>query len=379
MLSTSPGLPGIRFSWMGEDFGTWIPQLHLGWQPPDPNSFGASLGLGQQNFISAYGNPGSNMPVPNGTPPAYASPELPHPQIGRPNEPHGWFYCLPRIRQAFVPAAHSVLREKLSSCRYDIPGDTLVPNADSVSEQKRLLVNNSSGDQATFVFGSGIVNPLLCRTSWNPNQQGAYYLNGDDPQTGRDLKNLSGANLTDELKGNDESGAQSEMHEDTEELNALLYSDGDSDYTEEDDEVTSTGHSPSTMTVHGKKHWFDERTEEVASSAGVTKKRKLFDGGYGEVPSIMDTASSMKPNRSLELEDDAESSCACNRSSGFREVDSLSSNKKMRKEKIRETVNILQNIIPGGKGKDAMVVLDEAIHYLKSLKLKAKAFGLDSL
>ncbi|XP_048437380.1 transcription factor SAC51-like [Pyrus x bretschneideri] len=164
------------------------------------------------------------------------------------------------------------------------------------------------------------------------------------------------------------------MHEDTEELNALLYSDGDSDYTE-DDEVTSTGHSPSTMTVHDKQNWF----EEVASSDGMNKKRKLFDEVYDHVRSVMDTASSKKHNRPLELEDDAESSCACNRSSGLREVDSFTSNKKMRKEKIRETINILQNIIPDGKGKDAMVVLDEAIHYLKSLKLKAKALGLDSL
>lgn len=183
--------------------------------------------------------------------------------------------------------------------------------------------------------------------------------------------------MTDEFKGNDESGAESEMHEDTEELNALLYSDDESDYTE-DDEVTSTGHSPSTMTVHDKQNWFETRDEEVASSCGITKKRKLFDGAY-DVPSIMDTATSKNPNRSAELEDDAESSCARNRSSGSRELDSLSSNKKMKKDKIRETVSVLQNIIPGVKGKDEMVVLDEAILYLKSLKVKAKAFGLESL
>ncbi|XP_068303035.1 transcription factor bHLH145-like isoform X2 [Pyrus communis] len=358
---------------MGEDFGTWIPQQHLGWQPPDPNAMGAQHGLGQQNFITAYGKPGTNMLLTNSTMPPYASSELPQPQVGRPNEPKGWFYCLPRIRQAFMPATDNGLKERVSSACHESTGGTFIPYTDSAFEQKRLLVNNPSGYQTTLVFSSEIVNPLQCHTSWNPYQQGAYYLDGDDPRNERDFKNLSGAVLTDEFKGNDECGAESEMHEDTEELNALLYSDGDSDYTE-DDEVTSTGHSPSTMTVHDKQNWF----EEVASSDGMNKKRKLFDGGNDDVPSVMDTASPMKHNQSLE-EDDAESSCACNQSSGLREVDSLSSNKKMRKEKIRETINILQNIIPDGKGKDAIVVLDEAIHYLKSLKLKAKAFGLDSL
>ncbi|KAM1225382.1 hypothetical protein ACFX13_044862 [Malus domestica] len=374
MLSTSPGLPGSCFGWMGENFGTWIPQQHLGWQPPDPNAIGAPIGLGQQNFVSAYGKLGTNILSINGTMPPYASSELPHPQVGRPNEPHGWFYCLPCIRQAVMPATDNGLKERVSSARHGIPGETFVPNADGAFEQKRLLVNNPCGDQTTLIFSSGMVNPMQCRTSWNPFQQGAYYLDGDDPRNERDFKNFSGAALTDEFKGSDENGAESEMHEDTEELNALLYSDGDSDYTE-DDEVTSTGHSPSTMTVHDKQNWF----EEVASSDGMDKKRKLFDERYDHVPSVMDTASSMKHNRPLELEDDAESSCACNRSSGLREVDSFTSNKKMRKEKIRETINILQNIIPDGKGKDAMVVLDEAIHYLKSLKLKAKALGLDSL
>ncbi|KAK0576830.1 hypothetical protein LWI29_023981 [Acer saccharum] len=139
------------------------------------------------------------------------------------------------------------------------------------------------------------------------------------------------------------------MHEDTEELNALLYSDDDSDYTD-DDEVTSTGHSPSTMTAHEKLDWFEGSTEEVASSAGPTKKRN----------------------------DDAESSCANSQYPRCGEMGSLSGNKRMRNEKIRETVNVLRSIIPGGKGKDTMVVIDEAIDYLKSLKLKAKAFGLDS-
>ncbi|XP_050375515.1 transcription factor bHLH143-like [Argentina anserina] len=360
---------------MGEDFGSWMPQLPC-WRPPDPYSFGAPFALGQQNFSSAYRNPGTSMLFTNGTLPVYASSGLPHPQVHRRNEPHGWFYCLPSFQQGFMPATHTVLGEKFSTFSFQNPKVTLAPCVDPDSKQKKLLVSNPSGDQTSLAFNSGIVNPLQCPTSWYRYQEGRYHVNGNDHACNRDFPNLSGAILTNEFQGNHESGDQSEMHEDTEELNALLYSDNESDYSE-DDEVTSTGHSPSTMTILEKRNWSEARDEEVASSCGITKKRKLFDGGY-DVPSVMDTASSKKPNRVADLEDDADSSCACSRSSGSRESDSESSN-KMKKDKIRETVSILQDIIPGVKGKDAMVVLDEAILYLKSLKFKAKAFGLESL
>jgi hypothetical protein len=167
-----------------------------------------------------------------------------------------------------------------------------------------------------------------------------------------------------------------DMHEDTEELNALLYSDDGSVCSE--DEVTSTGHSPSTMTTHDRRDWFDGSAEEVASSNGSNKKRKLFDGGYTDAPSLKDTATSVKPTRCFGHEEDVESRCDNGTNSLSHEMGSESGNKRMRKENIRETMSILQNLIPGGKGKDAIVVLEEAIQYLKSLKFKAKALGLDA-
>lgn len=63
----------------------------------------------------------------------------------------------------------------------------------------------------------------------------------------------------------------------------------------------------------------------------------------------------------------------------FGESGSLSGNQRSSKEKIRETISILESIIPDGKGKVTIVVIDEAIHYLRSLKDKAKALGLDTL
>ncbi|CAL5379034.1 unnamed protein product [Camellia sinensis] len=103
----------------------------------------------------------------------------------------------------------------------------------------------------------------------------------------------------------------SEIHEDTEELNALLYSDdeyGDGDYSE-DGEEASTGHSPSMMTLYA-----------------------LFDGGY-DVPPLMNTAaSSVKPQKCFDYEDDAQSSCADGKNSGLGESGLFSGNKRSRTE-----------------------------------------------
>ncbi|KAK9269972.1 hypothetical protein L1049_025545 [Liquidambar formosana] len=367
---------------MGEDCGSWLPQQHFDWQSPNLDSLRAtqpSLHSGQQDTISAYMNPCTNMLTPNGTLPVCAFPELPQSWAAHTNEPHGWFYCLPRFRQAFAPASNPIFKEKLPASAYENCRDAIKPNAGSTCAQKRFLVFDQSGDQTTLIFSPGIGAPVHCLTSWGPKPPGAYNLNGEDLGTKRNPIHHSGPILTDEFNENHGTDVGSEMHEDTEELNALLYSDDDSDYTE-DDEVTSTGHSPSTMTAQVKQDWFGGGiTEEVASSDGPTKRRKLFDGGFHVLPSLMDTASSVKQKRSSEYEDDAESSCGNGKNPRSGENDSLSGNKRTRKERIRETVSILQSIIPGGEGKDAIMVLDEAIHYLKSLKLKAKALGLDTL
>ncbi|QCE15962.1 hypothetical protein DEO72_LG11g2975 [Vigna unguiculata] len=119
--------------------------------------------------------------------------------------------------------------------------------------------------------------------------------------------------------------------------------------------------------LHGGNNW------RVASSAKKTKKRKLLDG-YCEDIQLTDTASSQNMNKSSATCDDSESRCSSNNNGG-----SLSSNKKMKKEKIQDVLSILQSIIPGGKDKGPVMLLDDAIRSLKSLKQKAQAFGLDAL
>ncbi|CAN7046363.1 hypothetical protein IGI04_008640 [Brassica rapa subsp. trilocularis] len=117
-------------------------------------------------------------------------------------------------------------------------------------------------------------------------------------------------------------GQESEMHEDTEEINALLYSDEED--CESDDEVMSTGHSPYPLEQVCNKRV----SEEIDAPS---KRQKLLD------ISQEDTGSGL-------------------------------SNEQSRKDKIRTALKILESIVPGAKGNQALLLLDEAIDYLKLLK-----------
>ncbi|XP_022768417.1 transcription factor bHLH145-like [Durio zibethinus] len=356
---------------MGEGCGSWFPQQQFDWQSPNLNSVAAPHPLGQQSSNPQFINFSTSMVSTTGTSPVYASTELPHLEVGHVIEPRGWFYCLPRYPQVFVPASNSPLKEQLPSSPYENHMENIIPKAGSGCARKRFLVFDQSGDQTTLILSSALGTPIKCLTSWGPKFPSACNFNREDP-IAKVNPNLQSRPISTDVFDDNRTDVQSEMHEDTEELNALLYSDDDSDYTE-DEEVTSTGHSPGIMTAYDEQ--FEGGTEEVASSTGLTKKRKLLDSSNDYVPLHMDTAS----NRCSEYEGDSDSSRANGQNLGSDDMDSSSGNKKIRKDKIRDTVSILRNIIPGGGGKDAIMVLDEAIDYLKSLKLKAKTLGLNTL
>ncbi|KAL2317650.1 hypothetical protein Fmac_031526 [Flemingia macrophylla] len=368
---------------MGEDRGNWIPELHFDWQSPNLSSFDAApFDLGKQNGTSAAMNPGANMVTKNATMPDYVSSPMPHSQLGHSGEPRGWFYCLPRFRQGFtIPARNFNAEEKLPPDHGKrFRGKEVAPNGEPGFPRKQFLVIDQTGDQTTLVYSSAFGGPveynLKLHSSNNLN-------NGNELLSLRtDVNRVVGLGPTlddkvDEIQGSDDD-IESEMHEDTEEINALLYSDSDG-FSSDDDEVTSTGHSPSTMTTHNNQEEPDRGTaEEVASSIGESKKRKLC---YDDDMQLMDTASSLNGKRLFEMGDDAESRCSNggNSSRGSGEMASLSGNKKMRKEKIQDVLSILQYLVPGGKDKDPIELLDEAIRCLKSLKLKAKELGLDAI
>lgn len=225
--------------------------------------------------------------------------------------------------------------------------------------RKRFLVFDHSGDQTSLIFSSS-GTPLLSPMPMNP---------------GPDLQGSNETNVSDGRGGE-------EMHEDTEEIDALLYSDSDDE--QEEEEEASTGHFPVEMTAGSD--------EEVASSV-LPAKRSRVDLELDA--SLVDTASSAIADhchdlpsdyRNKETSDDAASSCVRGGEKRARveeeletRDDSSHGNKRLKRARIQETVGILRRIIPGGRGKDAATILDEAIRYLKSLKLKAKALGAASL
>lgn len=362
---------------MEEGIGSWFRHQHSDWQCPNLNTLSAPFDLGQQNTVPTYINPSSNLVSTNGTLPMLGSSGVPHSKASQPYEPRGWFYCLPRFRQAFAPVLNSVPKEKLTASPNENCRDLGASGTGSGCAPKRFLVFDQSGDKTNLIFSSGIGTPVNCLPSWLPKPSNAFNLNKEEAGTKRDAS-ISGPFSLDEFNEQDnEDDVRSEMHEDTEELDALLYSDDENAYSE-DDEVTSTGYSPSTMAAYDKLELSKESGEEVASSARPAKRQKFSDGGY-DMPSLMDAASSVKTNRCFEYDSDAESSCGNSKNQVYGESGSLSGNQRSRKEKIRETISMLESIMPDGKGKEAIVVIDEAIQYLRSLKDKAKALGLDTL
>ncbi|KAG6484885.1 transcription factor SAC51-like isoform X1 [Zingiber officinale] len=211
-----------------------------------------------------------------------------------------------------------------------------------LGSNKRHLVFDQIRDGRSFICNSASV-PDPCIDSVNP---------GFD---------LQGNPVTSVANGH---GAD-EMREDTEEIDALLYSDSDFN---NGDEETSTGHSPAEPEVV-------ERTfSEVASSILPAKRRRIDVNDEFDV-SLFNTASSQVLHCSDILtdhrnkQDDNNSASSC-----FKAVytDQNEENRVFKRAKIQETLGILRKIIPGGNCKDAITVLDEAINYLNSLKLKAQ-------
>lgn len=316
---------------MDKGYNSWSPDQKMDCQSLNLNLSGAQFSLGPRVMFPSFGN--------------MVSPPVCH-------EPRGWFYGMPRYRQGIVPTDNPIVKE----AEKKLPEASPAVARETSGVQKKFLVFDQSGDQTTVMYSLGV----------GPSTRYQFpSLNKPNPQFGSHAVCID--KLIVENEGND-SG--SEMREDTEELNALLYSDDDD---EDDDDETSTGHSPSSMTgSHEQKRKIEsDEEEEVASSGGPFKRRKKEGEGSLE-NALEDTASSGRSGIN----------CSGNDANGAfeEEYDNFSSSSmKLRKEKMKETINMIQNLIPGDKnGKNAIMVIDEAINYLIRLKEKAQALGLDS-
>ncbi|KAK4795329.1 hypothetical protein SAY86_013323 [Trapa natans] len=357
---------------MEEGHRSLFTQLPLSSQSPHFNSKvsavieSASLGMCAFSRISSQ----EGMPI-------YLFPRLPNSRVGGFNKPPGWFYCLPRFRQAFFMhgPCYSLLKEK-------VPINNVNFN---LNAEKKFIVFDQPGDKTTVMVSSRPETIFRCVTSRSLKQP--MQLDTDDEACRHKSGPFPCSKMISavDADGNyEDADVVSEMHEDTEEINALLCSDdeGESYYSEEDDEVTSTGHSPSLMTAHEGRSdhlYFEEDNQEV-SSPPCSRKRKWKENDMEAL--INDTTSSgdikFQPNDLSNNDDnDAETSSVQRDYSALVKMGLPSSkSKRVRKEKIRETMGLLREMIPDGKGKDAVSILDEAINYLKLLRERAQTLGL---
>ncbi|KAL5982358.1 hypothetical protein ACLOJK_016429 [Asimina triloba] len=288
--------------------------------------------------FSAYTEPHSFSDPPHGTVPGFAVDEFPELKLAGESLYYG--YCQLAITPMMIES--SVPGERFSGhpselCGADRkPRDKKMKHASSIFSSLGLPVQ----DPCYADLNLSRAEPLPCREPCIPNSI--------------DIANW--LELDENHAIGIPRGDRSDMHEDTEELDALLCSD------DEDDEEMSTGHSPSEVAGCSSEGEYDSKAQ-AASSTPPTKRKRIDD----EIdPLLMDTATSGKTRG---RGDGAEFS-------NVKGSIPSSISKRLRAKKIRETVSLLRSIIPGGKGKDAATVLDEAIQYLKSLGLKAKAVGV---
>ena len=358
--------------------GSWLfPPLST-WQSPNFYRMTTSLDPAQLQCLPACMNPGTFMTSANMSMPGFAVPSIPDFETQQSNEAYGLPQCSPPHSQNFLPGTNPYVKENLSMFSYGL-GRGGVANP-ILGCQRRFFVFDQSGNEKRLIYSScGLAVPKPATADAKPIP--SYFNNKEYAAAKMDQMKLKLHEVSDE---NHFSGKETEMHEDTEEINALLDSDDD-DYDEDDrgsddddggdDEVRSTGHFPILIKSHGTQEQVDEITEEVSSSDGPNKRQKLIDGGYKK-SSPVDTASSVKVERYLGYDSDMESSHAIGETQKEGMV-SIFGSKQFRKDKIHATLKILESIIPGAKNKEPLLVLDEAINYLKSLKLKAKTLGVN--
>ncbi|KAK9112884.1 hypothetical protein Scep_020403 [Stephania cephalantha] len=364
---------------MGKDCATWVHNHYSNWQSANPNCNANVPNQVQINGVAGHTNLLPFMCPANGSLPIGAAPQLGYLTASHFYQQNGWLNSVPCHHQVVTPAPRAMAMDKISALANAFEGKAM-PNLTNGPTQKRFIIFDQSGNRTNVIFSSVNDSPPIQPVNLGFKKPFDNFGSNEELVVKKDSIYESRINVSDKLDGNlGSSGYESEMQEDSEELDALLYSDGDSDYDDDDDddEESSTGHSPSKITEYKKCKGVEQSAEEIASSDGTTKRKRRRDSD-NDASSVMDTASSVKYTHDpVTFEDEAESSCVRDEIQEEEETHSSPVTKRLKKERIRETISILQSIIPDGNGnKDAMFVLDEAISYLKHLKLMAISLGV---
>lgn len=298
---------------------------------------------------------------------------------------------LPHYQTPFLPPnGHLKEQSSLFSARTDVhPSANELP---SCPQEKRFLIFDQCGDETRLIFSSlspRVQNLTTAQTkypAWNPQDAPASLFGGNRFPAENQQANKAGEVWIKAPIIHEESGENavveegSEMREDTEEINALLYSDdddgfdsnGDRNDDDEDDEA-STGHSPLAMGGDCEKLEEPEvkNFDEVDSFDITSKRQKTLDGESNELPLLRRTTMS-RENLSYENIHGEDMICGLDE-----ELGPSIGRKRPRTEKIRGTLKVLEGIIPGVKSKDPLAILDEAISYLKCLKHNAQVMSVE--
>lgn len=342
---------------------------HFAWQLHNHNSMNASVEIKQQDWLRTNINPGNCIFSTCVGMPGFAIPPLPSFKVEQQNVVQGSRQCLsPHFQTS--PGTPIPYQKEKESLHYAGPSGRMpVSKSNNGSNPRGFLIFDQSGSQKRLMYAPmcppvyipSIVAENKCR-GWLKEEGAA----GDINYIKHFPNTLSNDNYV--------AAGESEMHENTEEIDALLYSDYDGTGCSSDDEVTSTGHSPVMINEHyEKEEQCQETTTEVASSDGPRKRQRVHDG---ESTKSLPIATVSCARVGLQkFANDAESSCGMvHEEEAGTDVDFCDSSYK--KDRIKETLRVLERLVPGAKGKDPLLVIDEAIDYLKSLKHEASALGV---
>ncbi|KAK2447002.1 transcription factor bHLH143 [Trifolium repens] len=270
---------------------------------------------------------------------------------------------------------------KTEPCLKESHGSGAMQNTNPASLQKKFIIFDRSGNK-TRLFYSPIISVVQSPIVTTSQFAQACDVNLDGWATNFGHKHFPKYCSPEESDQDHVVNEESEMHEDTEEINALLCSD---DYDSDDDgdeEVTSTCHSPlANQMTYLIQEQIKDTKEDVASSDWPNKRHKLFDGRYTRLPppGEWDSASSVRLNKPCDSVSDAESKysgCEMYVARQTEEDNSAVGDIQLKRDKIRETLRILENLTPGAKGKHPLLVIEETIDYLKSLMSQSGMLGV---
>uniref|UniRef100_A0A803Q9C4 Uncharacterized protein n=1 Tax=Cannabis sativa TaxID=3483 RepID=A0A803Q9C4_CANSA len=312
--------------------GSWPSSHNSSQQLPDLICMSTLLEPRQQECLPSHTNQCTcNFSTPVALP-GSANPHLQNSKTEQKNEghDHGSLQCLPLDFPALLPTPNPCANYGL--------GRMVMPNAKySGPCQKGFLIFDQSENQTRLFYNYG------CPPIHNYPSLGTARL----------------ASAYDDL---DKLGHAAQMDRNDPTKNIL-----------HEASVTSPDHSPMQLKKGYVKRGPIE--EDVASSDGSRKRQKVVDGGYNKSsPSY--TASSINLDGSHGYDNDAKSSCGDGGGQiGLEGSDCTLGNMRSKKDKILQVLRVLESIIPGVKGKDPLLVIDEAIDYLRIAKLKAETLG----